>query len=67
MTPQMKDLFSGSNRTILLMWTILGIAIGSKTLLGSVIVLAFFILVLRTNSHLAFIASIVIPVIFAFI
>ena len=67
MTPQMKDLFSGSNRVIFLMWLILGTAIGSKTLLGSVLVLAFFILILRTNSTLAFVAAIVLPIVFAII
>jgi hypothetical protein len=67
MTPQMKELFTGSNRTIFLMWLILGVAIGSKILLGSVLVLALFILVFRTNSHLAFIAAIVLPVVFNFL
>lgn len=64
MTPEMQQLFTGSNRTILLMWTILGVAIGSKTLLGSVLVLSFFVLIVKTNSHLAFIASILIPMVF---
>lgn len=67
MTPQMKELFSGSNRVIFLMWLILGLVISSKILLGSALVLAFFILVLRTNSQLAFIAAIVLPVVFAVI
>jgi hypothetical protein len=67
MTPQMKELFSGANRAIFIMWLILGIVIGSKILLGSVLVLAFFILVLRTNSHLAFIAAIILPVVFVVI
>lgn len=64
MTPEMQQLFSGSNRVILLMWVIMGLAMGSKTLLGSVLVLSFFILVMKTNSHLAFIASILIPLVF---
>jgi hypothetical protein len=49
------------------MWLILGLVISSKILLGSALVLAFFILVLRTNSQLAFIAAIVLPVVFAVI
>jgi len=66
MTEQMKTLFTGSNRTIFLMWLILGIAISSDLLLSSVIVLSFFILVLRTNSQPAFLAAIVIPIICSF-
>lgn len=67
MTKEMKELFTGSNRTIFFMWLILGIAISSKLLLGSVLVLAFFILILRTGSHLAFVAAIVLPLIFSFL
>lgn len=64
MTPEMQQLFSGSNRVILIMWLLMGIPMGSKTLLGSVLVLSFFILIMKTNSHLAFIASILIPLVF---
>jgi len=58
MTEQMKELFSRANGVCFIGWIIMGLYLGSRSLIVSSILLAFFILVMQSTTTLSCVLAI---------